>query len=61
MENSNRIEGLWFEIKYIIKHIYHCLPGASAHLKAYIYEALWRRMLNKYKTEDKLNQIILWQ
>ena len=40
--HSNYIEGVWGEIKYIMKHMYSTISGTES-LDNYLYEALWRR------------------
>ena len=42
--HSNYIEGVWGEIKYIMKHMYSTISGSGTEsLDNYLYEALWRR------------------
>lgn len=46
-ERCHLIEGLWGELKYLIKHIYNTLPGNEDIFELFIQEAMWRRSLRK--------------
>ena len=46
MYHSNAIEGLWGELKSIIRHIYYGGNG-GVNYEDFVWEAVWRRELRK--------------
>jgi hypothetical protein len=57
-KGTSLIEGLWGEIKSMIKSIYNTLPGDLSCFKAFMYEAMWRRKLAKLKDSPRLRFLI---
>ncbi len=52
MYHSNLIEGLWSELKYIMRHAYNSIAGTDS-LEDYLNEALWRRAVKMETLDDR--------
>ena len=53
-KNSNFIEGLQSELKYIQKHIYSTVSG-NTNLKDFLYESIWIRSYLKIRVQERLD------
>lgn len=53
MEHSNHIEGAWADLKGHCKRIYNSIPGVGEHYECYIWEALFRRTIDKLRDNEK--------
>ncbi len=53
-KESNKIEGLWGELKGAIRNVYHTLPGDTNSFREFIYEARWRLIYDKKNQDDKI-------
>ena len=57
MENCNLIEVAWYVIKHYIKSIYVSIPETE-HAEDYIFEALFRKNLNRIGTQQERQEYI---
>lgn len=59
LEHSNLIEGLWANLQRKLKMIYAHIPGNSAAIKDFIYEAMWRLELEALPLDQHLEFVKL--